>query len=153
MPFRVMRNGFFISLEHAIPANWFSVVWRRLDAEPQPTLSAKISFSLVKPSGKRWPAAVFLVWLFQKDWRGVPFVLEHCAKTVAFFLALIPGSALPVTLWRLAGGQARDFMDAPLLAATPLSFGVVTIAQPSSSFTRMSLSEWERSDHQCAVHL
>lgn len=49
-------------------------------------------------------------------------MLEHCAKALAVFLVLIPGSALGTALWRLAGGRARDFMDAPLLAATPAQF-------------------------------
>jgi D-alanyl-lipoteichoic acid acyltransferase DltB (MBOAT superfamily) len=52
----------------------------------------------------------------------VPFILEHCVKTVALFVALIPATAATAALWRLAGGRARDFMDAPLLAATPAEF-------------------------------
>ena len=67
-------------------------------------------------------AVLLMVWLFRRDWSGVPFALEHCAKTLAFFIALIPGSALGATLWRMAGGRARDFMDAPLFAATPAEF-------------------------------
>ena len=101
--------------------NWFSVVWKRLDEETRPTARQ----NLVRLGQNLWRAAVavvLLVWLFKRDWSGVPFFLEHCLKTVTFFLALIPGSALAVTLWRLGGGRARDFMDAPLLAATPAEF-------------------------------
>jgi len=116
---RVLHPNF--STFVAFLPNWFSVVWRRLDAEPEPTIRQNL-VRLGQALWKTVAATVFLVWLFQKNWRGAPFVLEHCAKTVAFFLALIPGSALAVTLWRLAGGRARDFMDAPLLAATPAEF-------------------------------
>jgi hypothetical protein len=101
--------------------NWFSIVWRRRAEEPRPTLRE----NLVHLGHAFWKTAVavaFLVWLFQKDWRGIPFVLEHCAKALVVFLALIAASGLGTTLWRLAGGRARDFMDAPLLAATPAEF-------------------------------
>ncbi len=101
--------------------NWFSVVWRRLAAEPTPSTRR----NLIHLGHALWKcaAAVGLVaWLFQRNWQGVPFVLEHCAKVLAVFLVLIPGSAFGVALWRLAGGQARDFMNAPLLAASPAQF-------------------------------
>ena len=48
--------------------------------------------------------------------------MEHCAKALALFLVIIPGSAICTSLWRIAGGKARGFMDAPLLAATPAQF-------------------------------
>ena len=110
----------FLSFVAFLP-NWFSVVWRRLGAEPRPTFRQV----LVRLGHSCWKAAlavVLLVWLFGKDWAGTPFVLEHCAKTLAVFVALIPASALAAALWRLTGGRAREFMDAPLLAATPAEF-------------------------------
>ena len=101
--------------------NWFSIVWKRLADEPRPAQHQ----NLVHLGHALWKTAVavaFLAWLFRRDWRDAPFVLEHCIKMFAVFLALIAVSALGVTLWRLAGGRARDFMDAPLLAATPAQF-------------------------------
>jgi hypothetical protein len=101
--------------------NCFSVVWRRLVAEPEPTFRQNLA-RLGQSLWKTTAGAGFLVWLFHRDWSGTPFVVEHCAKTVAFFLALIPGSALAGSLWRLAGGRGLDFMAAPLLAPTPAEF-------------------------------
>lgn len=101
--------------------NLFSVVWRRLETEPDPTFHQ----NLIQLSQNLWKttvAVLFCAWLFRRDWSDVPFVVEHCAKALAFFLVLLPGSGLAVNLWRLAGGRARDFMDAPLLAATPAEF-------------------------------
>jgi hypothetical protein len=101
--------------------NWFSVVWRRLPAEPQPTARQNL-VQVVQAVWRLAVGVILVVWLFRRDWSGVPFAFEHCAKTLAYFIALIPGTALGATLWRMAGGRARDFMDAPLLAATPGEF-------------------------------
>jgi hypothetical protein len=101
--------------------NWFSIVWKRFADEPSPTPCQ----NLVCLGHALWKTAVtvaFLVWLFRREWRDSPFILEHCIKVFAVFLALIAVSALGATLWRLAGGRARDFMDAPLRAATPAQF-------------------------------
>jgi hypothetical protein len=101
--------------------NLFSVVWKKLAGEPRPTLHQNL-VHLAQASWKTVIAVAFSVWLFKRNWQGVPFILEHCAKAMAVFVALIPLSALGATLWRLAGGRARDFMDATLLAATPAQF-------------------------------
>jgi hypothetical protein len=101
--------------------NWFSTVWRRLGQENQPTM--RENFARLAQSTWRLAIGVAVViWLFRIDWTAVPFALEHCAKALACFITLIPATALGAALWRIAGGRARDFMDAPLLAATPADF-------------------------------
>lgn len=101
--------------------NPFSVVWRRLPEETRPTLRQNL-LRLGQTLWRTALAASIYAWLSRRDWQEAPLVLEHCTKTVSLFLVLIPGSALVATLWRLAGGRAREFMDAPLLATTPAEF-------------------------------
>jgi hypothetical protein len=101
--------------------NFHSVVWRRLDAEPSPTQRENLG-------ALAWGAATVAlalgpcIWAFVHDWSGTPFLLEHIAKTGTFYAALIPLSACSTALWRLGGMKAREFMAAPLLAATPAEF-------------------------------
>lgn len=101
--------------------NPFSHVWRRLNDEPSPTVRQNF-VRLGQALWKTTLAGIVAVWLFRKDWTDMPFFVEHCAKTLALFLTLIPVTALGTALWRLAGGLARDVMEAPLLAATPAEF-------------------------------
>ena len=101
--------------------NWFSVVWRRLAHENHPTMRQNLT-RLAQSTWRLALGLVILMWLFHIEWTRVPFAVEHCAKALALFITLIPASALGATLWRIAGGRARDFMDAPLLAATPAEF-------------------------------
>ncbi len=63
-----------------------------------------------------------LALAFDVDWRGVPFLVEHAAKIAAFMVSVCSGVTALASLWRLAGGQARDTMDAPMLARTPADF-------------------------------
>lgn len=116
---RSIRPGF--PAFAAFLPNWFSVVWRRLAAEPSPTTRQNL-VALFHALWKTALAIALLTWLSHRDWREMPFLLEHCAKALSLFLVVIPGSAIGTSLWRLAGGKARDFMDAPLLAATPAEF-------------------------------
>jgi hypothetical protein len=116
---RSIRPGF--PAFAAFLPNWFSIVWRRLAAEPSPTTRQNL-IALFHALWKTAVAIALLKWLSHQDWREVPFLLEHCAKALALFLVIIPSSAIGTSLWRLGGGKARDFMDAPLLAATPARF-------------------------------
>ena len=101
--------------------NFFSVVWRRLGQEPRyPRHENFARFGIAL--GKTAIAGAVLIWLFRRDWGQVPWFVEHAFKVVVFFLFLIPGSSALVAVWRLAGGRAREFMDAPLLAWTPAEF-------------------------------
>ena len=116
---RSMRPDFRTFL--AFLPNWFSIVWRRLSQENDPTKRENLT-QLAQSAWRLAIGLLILIWLFRIDWSGVPFALEHCAKALASFITLIPASALGATLWRMAGGRARDFMDGPMLAATPAEF-------------------------------
>jgi hypothetical protein len=98
-----------------------SVVLRKLDDEPCPPRRANLRHFALGMVGLAAGGAV-MVGLFRLDWDGVPFAVEHCAKVLAFYLALIPGTAAAAALWRLGGGRTREFMDAPYLARTPADF-------------------------------
>jgi hypothetical protein len=102
-------------------SNWSSMVLRKLDAEPRPTRRANF-IRLARGLLGLAAGGALLVGSFHVSWDGRPFALEHAAKVVAFYLALVPGAAAAVALWRLAGGKARDTMDDPFLARTPADF-------------------------------
>jgi hypothetical protein len=101
--------------------NLSSLVLRKLDAEPRPDRRT----NLLRLAGGLAGLAVggaLLVGSFQLDWEGQPFFLEHIAKVVALYLAILPAAAAALALWRLAGGRGRDVMDNPFLARTPADF-------------------------------
>lgn len=104
----------------ALP-NFTTAVLRRFDAEPRPSDGENVARLAGGLAGCA-AGSVLLLGSFQFDWRGVPFEIEHAAKVVAFYLALLPGAAALIAAWRLAGGRARDFMQNPLLAHTPADF-------------------------------
>jgi hypothetical protein len=101
--------------------NQFSVVLRRLDDERRPTARENL-VRLARAVIGLVLGTVVLVWLFRLDWDGQPFALEHSAKVVGFYLALLPAAGAAVAAWRLLGGMARDSMDRPFLARTPTSW-------------------------------
>jgi hypothetical protein len=101
--------------------NLASMVLRKLDAEPRPSRRENL-IRLARGLLGLAAGGVLLAGSFRVSWDGRPFALEHAAKVVAFYLALVPGSAAAVALWRLAGGQARDWMDDPFFARTPADF-------------------------------
>jgi D-alanyl-lipoteichoic acid acyltransferase DltB (MBOAT superfamily) len=53
---------------------------------------------------------------------GQPFALEHSAKVVVLYVALLPAAGAAVAFWRLLGGMAPDNMDRPFLTRTPADF-------------------------------
>jgi MBOAT, membrane-bound O-acyltransferase family len=101
--------------------NPFSVVLRKLDQEPHPTARENLVHLARGMIGLIIGRAI-LIWLFRLDWEGQPFALEHSAKVVGFYLALLPGAAAAVAAWRWLGGTARDSMNQPYLARTPADF-------------------------------
>jgi hypothetical protein len=101
--------------------NLASVVLRKLDYEPHPG-RREILVRLPGVSFRAVIGTMLLVAAFHVDWHGVPFTVEHCAKVIAFFLALVPATAAAVGVWRLVGGRARDPMDNPFAARTPADF-------------------------------
>jgi hypothetical protein len=102
-------------------ANWFSVVHRRLRAEPCPTRRDDVYQLVVGAAG--CAAGSFLLGAaFHVDWSDAPFLAEHAAKVLALFAALVPGAQALSAGWRLLGGRGRDYMDNPFVARTPADF-------------------------------
>jgi len=101
--------------------NIYVLVHRKADESPRPTIREDV-YSGLRNAGFVAAALVPLAIVFRADWSGRPFALEHAAKVVTFFLALIPLTALGESLWRLGGGRARAFMDNPFAARTPADF-------------------------------
>ena len=101
--------------------NIFSLVHRKLPAEPQPARRQDVK-SLLKNGALAAAATLPAIVVFRANWNGQPFILEHAAKVVSMFLVLIPLLAVGSAAWRLAGGRARQFMDNPFAARTPADF-------------------------------
>jgi hypothetical protein len=101
--------------------NIYALVHRKIDESPRPILREELS-SALRNAGLVAAALVPLAIVFRADWSGRPFSLEHTAKVVTFFLALIPLTAVGASLWRLFGGRAKAFMDNPFAARTPADF-------------------------------
>jgi hypothetical protein len=99
----------------------FSVVLRKLDSEQRLSRRKNLVHIAQGTIGILIGSAV-LIGLFRLDWSGQPFALEHCAKVIALYMALIPTTVAAAAVWRLFAGRARDFMDRPYLARTPADF-------------------------------
>jgi MBOAT, membrane-bound O-acyltransferase family len=71
-------------------------------------------------------ASALCLWLFDSlfsvDWSAWPMLVEHASKAATFLLAICFGLTAGAALWRLCGGEARDFMDQPWAARTPADF-------------------------------
>ncbi|TMQ01150.1 MAG: hypothetical protein E6L09_04445 [Verrucomicrobia bacterium] len=105
----------------AFLANWGSMVQRKLSAEQRPPpRENRVQLAFNLPVLGLCVAIVW--WLFRLDWSGSPFALEHSAKVIGLFSALIPAGAFATCIWRLAGGRTRDWFDAYFLARTPADF-------------------------------
>jgi hypothetical protein len=97
------------------------LVLRKLDREPRP--GRREDLARLAQQGLGFLAgALALVGAFHVDWRRWPFMVEHCAKVVAFFLMLVLGALAATAFWRLLGGRAREPMDDPFAARTPADF-------------------------------
>lgn len=107
-------------LAFLLPA-WGSMVFRKLENEPRPTQRDNWGQLASGLAGLAASVAV-LSWLFRFDWSGHSFVVEHSAKAVCLLVALSPLGWTTVSIWRLAGGRAREFLNAPLAARTPADF-------------------------------
>ncbi len=101
--------------------NWSALVFRKLGTEPDPARADTLR-RLTRGVIELGCGVVLVVALFRVDWAGQPFALQHFAKVIAVHVALFALSVALVSLWRLAGGKARDFMNMPFLAATPGDF-------------------------------
>jgi len=107
-------------LAFLLPA-WGSMVFRKLENEPRPTQRDNWVRLASGLAGLAASVAV-LSWLFRLDWSGRSFVIEHSSKAVCLLVALSPLGWTVMSIWRLAGGRARDFLNAPLVARTPADF-------------------------------
>jgi hypothetical protein len=101
--------------------NLSSLVLRKLDEEPRPG-QRQILIRLAGATLRFVAGLLILIVIFRIDWRRFPFVLEHCAKVLAFFLTLVPAAAVGASLLRLLGGRAREPMDNPFASRTPADF-------------------------------
>lgn len=101
--------------------NIYALVHRKADQAPRPT-PWEDAKSALRYAAMVAVALVPLAIIFRADWSGRHFVLEHAAKVVVLFVALIPLTAVGASVWRLGGGRARAFMDNPFAARTPADF-------------------------------
>jgi hypothetical protein len=99
----------------------FVHVRRRLADEPRPSRRADL-LKLASGLVGLVVGIVLLTRLFRVDWERWTFAVEHVSKVLAFFVAVLSGLTAAAALWRLTGGAARDFMDAPAAARTPADF-------------------------------
>jgi hypothetical protein len=99
----------------------FSLVRRCLIHEPR-MARRRILFALAKGVLGFSVGSALLYWLFCIRWEGCPFLVEHASKVAAFYAAILGGLSAATAIWRLFGGQARDYMDKPFAAHTPADF-------------------------------
>ncbi len=101
--------------------NAFSHVLRRLDIEPRPSFRTDcrrlVVGLLASVAGLR-----VLVATFQIDWTIHPFLLEHVAKVIALYLAMVPLGVFGSSAWRLLGGRGLEIMENPFASRTPADF-------------------------------
>jgi hypothetical protein len=99
--------------------NWFWFVLRRVP-RPQP---AERDWRRVAVETPLMVGAVALcICLLRLNWSGVPFVLEHAAKVLAFAAAMLLIGRTFAALYRRLLGPATDPIDNPLTARTPAEF-------------------------------
>ena len=101
--------------------NIYSLVHRKLHAEVRPPHVLELRRAALAAFAGGTAAVVFLA-TFKTDWARYNFATEHAVKVVTFFLALVPLANFGASVWRLAGGRGRDFMDNPFAARTPADF-------------------------------
>jgi len=99
--------------------NWFWFELRRVPRAQPPALD----WRQVAVSGPLMIAAVALcAGLLTLDWTGVPFLVEHTAKIVAFAMAMMLIGRTFAALYRRLVGPASDPINNPFAARTPAEF-------------------------------
>ncbi len=118
-----LRQGRMPSLKHYLEflANPFTLVRRSLALERRPPFNEDL-LNLIGGSGGCAIGMALLFALFAVDWSTLHFLVEHVSKVLVLMLAIACGLTAAAAAWRLSGGSARDFMDAPLAARTPADF-------------------------------
>ena len=102
-------------------SNPFTLVRRKLADEPRPS-AREDNLHFLRSSTACAISIFALSALFRFNWSGIPFLVEHIAKATSLMFALSNGLTAAAALWRLGGGNARDFMDRPFVARTPAEF-------------------------------
>lgn len=117
------RKGFCPSLRSffVFLPNYFALVHRKLDGEPRPSHGENIR-RLSQALPRLVLGMTVFTAMFYVDWQPFPFLIEHIAKVVTYFLMLFPAADVIVSLWRLMGGVTLNYMDNPLVAPTPAEF-------------------------------
>ncbi len=118
-----LRLGHKVTLKSHLEflANPFTHVRRSLALERRPPFDENL-LNLVKGSVGCGLGVVLLMRLFNVDWSSSHFLVEHISKVVVLMVAIACGLNAAAAAWRLSGGTARSFMDAPLCARTPADF-------------------------------
>jgi hypothetical protein len=99
--------------------NWFWFVLRRLPRS-QP---AVLDWWQVAVDAPLMVAVVTLcVGLLKLDWTGVPFLVEHSVKVLAFAVAMMLIGRTFAALYRRMVGPATDPINNPFAARTPAEF-------------------------------
>ncbi|HYT60563.1 MAG TPA: hypothetical protein VEL06_10345 [Haliangiales bacterium] len=129
--------------------NWGSMVLRKLDAEPRLPKRENIARLTSGLAGLGAGVAINL-WLFRLDWSAQPFVIEHAAKVVGLFCALMPAGTIAGAIWRLAGGQTREWFTSLSCPARRRISGGVTTGPWDNFFSKTRSSAWEAYIPRCA---
>jgi len=101
--------------------NPFAIVLQRVAAE-QPRSARQNLHVFAVGMALGGMSIGLMVYVFHIDWTRYPFVFEHCAKVISFFLViqfLFNGLS---ALYRLAGLPATTFAGCFFLSATPAEF-------------------------------
>lgn len=102
--------------------NVFSMVLRDdVEGESRPPRRA-MRAELVRGLAGSTVGLVAFLAAFGVPWRTVPLLVEHTAKALVIFLAMLAFFRLVIAVVRRTGGTMPDFADAPLLARTPADF-------------------------------
>ena len=105
----------------AFVLNPFVVVRRHLVFESRPAPVADVRELVVGLCGLAAGVAAGRE-VFRTNWSKAPFLVEHSAKMIAFYVPTLSGLSAGAAGWRLLGGSARNYMDRPYLARTPADF-------------------------------
>lgn len=101
--------------------NPFSLVQRRLVAEPVPTVRENATRLFV--CSVIFAAPYASMWVV--DWDTLTkrsFLLEHVAKATLTMISIYGGCGVSIALWRLAGLQGREPMHEFFSVSTPAEF-------------------------------
>lgn len=99
----------------------FALVLGRVLREKPPPRRSDLRQTLICAAGGM-AAVALIILVFSINWRGLPFVAEHCAKAISVFLMVqfLPNAL--ASAFRLVDIPATNFAGPFLLARTPAEF-------------------------------